>query len=95
MSTREAFVEKTKAKLNELNAEVARLEAKAKVSGTDLRVRYEEEIGKLKERREEVKATLDEFRRASESAWADLKIGLEAAWDILDTAIDSARERFK
>ncbi|WP_018123164.1 hypothetical protein [Desulfovibrio oxyclinae] len=95
MSNREEYVQKMKAKLDELNAEVSRLEAKAKGAEADLRVKYDDEIKQLKERREEAKVKLAEFQQAGDSAWQDLKIGLQGAWDILDEAIKSASARFK
>lgn len=95
MSNREEYVEKMKAKLDELNAEVDRLEAKAKGTEADLRIKYDGEIQKLKEHREKAKAKLSEFQKAGDSAWQDLKIGLQGAWDILDEAIKSASSRFK
>ena len=95
MPNREAIVQKMKAKLDELNAEVSKLEAKAQGAEADLRLRYHDQIQTLKARREEAKAKLAEFRQAGDDAWQDLKIGLQGAWDILDEAIGSARERFK
>lgn len=95
MSKREEYVQKMKAKLDELGAEVSRLEAKAKVAEADLRIKYQDEIDTLKQRRDEAKAKLAEFQQAGDDAWQDLKIGLQGAWDILDDAIKSASERFK
>lgn len=95
MSNREEYVEKMKAKLDEISAEVSRLEAKAKGAEADLRIKYQSEIDQLKERREEAKLKLAEFQRAGDGAWQDLKIGMQGAWDILDEAVKSATERFK
>lgn len=94
MSNREEIVQKIKAKVDELNAEVSRLEAKAKGTEADLRIKYNDEITKLKERREEAKAKIEEFQQAGDSAWQDLKVGLQGAWDYLDEAIKSAKSRF-
>ncbi|WP_319583240.1 hypothetical protein [uncultured Pseudodesulfovibrio sp.] len=94
MSTREEYIEKMKAKLDELNAEVSRLEAKAREAKADLSIRYKDEIENLKAKREESKARLAEFKEAGDSAWEDLKIGMQGAWDIMEEAIKSAKERF-
>ncbi|MEZ7197260.1 hypothetical protein [Pseudodesulfovibrio karagichevae] len=94
MSTRDEYIQKMKAKLDELNAEISRLEAKGRGAKADLRLRYEDEVRKLETRREEAEARLAEFRQAGESAWQDLKIGIQGAWDILEESIQSAKERF-
>jgi uncharacterized coiled-coil DUF342 family protein len=95
MSKRDEYIEKMKAKLDELNAGISRLEAKARESDSDLRIKYEDEVQKMKQRRSEAKAKLDEFQQAGKDAWQDLKTGLQGAWDSLDSAIKSANERFK
>jgi len=94
MSTREEYIQKMKAKLDELNAEVSRLEAKTRGAEANLRLKYHDEIQNLKARREEARAKLAEFKQAGDSAWEDLKIGIQGAWDILEEAIKSAKERF-
>jgi chromosome segregation ATPase len=94
MSARDEYIQKMKAKLDELNAEISRLEAKAQGAKADLRLRYGDEIRKLEARREEAEARLAEFRQAGENAWQDLKIGIQSAWDILEESIKSAKERF-
>lgn len=95
MSTREEYIQKMKAKLDEIGAEMSRLEAKAKGAEADLRIKYQDTISDLRERREEARHKLNEFQQAGDSAWQDLKIGLQGAWEIIDEAVKSASERFK
>ena len=46
--TRDAYVEKMKAKLDEWNADIAKLEAQAKQKEADARVSYQDQIETLK-----------------------------------------------
>ena len=50
MSERDAYVEKMKAKLDEWNAEIDRLEAKARGAEADARLRYNKQIESLRTR---------------------------------------------
>lgn len=95
MSKRDVYVEKMKAKLDEINAEVSRLEAKADGAEADLKIKYNDEIKKLKDKRDNAQKSLKEFQQAGDSAWQDLKAGLQGAWDILDESVKSASSKFK
>lgn len=93
--TRDAYVEKTKAKLDEWNAEIAKLEAKARQEKADAQMNLEEQIETMKKKRKSTEEDLDKLRQAGESAWEDLKAGVENAATSLGDAIRSAQSRFK
>lgn len=90
MSDRDLYIKKMKAKLDEWNADIAKLEAKADGAEADMKIKYNEKITVLKGQREEAAAKLMELRNASEDAWEEIKAGLENAWDSLDKAVKSA-----
>lgn len=94
-NTRDAYVNKMKAKLDEWNADIAKLEAKARQKEADAQQQYQARIASLKEKRESVEETLDKMRRAGTDAWDDLKAGVENAADSLGEALRSARSRFQ
>ena len=60
MSDRTAYIKKMKAKLDEWNADIAKLEAKADGAEADMKIKYNEKIDALKEQREEAAAKLME-----------------------------------
>ncbi|MDI5983371.1 coiled coil domain-containing protein [Halomonas sp. M4R5S39] len=95
MTNREAYEQKLQAKLDEWQAEVDRLRARAKGAEADARIEYQEEIDRLEAQRNEARQKLAELQRASDDAWEDVKAGVERAWDSLNEAIKSARSRFK
>lgn len=92
--TREAYVKKMKAKLDEWNAEIAKLEAKSRQVEADAKTAYEQQIESIKEKRQATRENLDTMRQAGENAWKDLKAGVENAAASLGEAIRSAQSRF-
>jgi len=95
MDKRAAYIEKIKAKLDELNAGIDVLEARGRDAQADMRIKIDEELGTLKQRREEAKAHLENLRNAGDEAWEDMKDGVELAWSSLGEAVKSAVARFK
>lgn len=91
---RDAYVKKIQAKLEEWNAEIDRLEAKADNAAADARVKYQEQIAEAKASRDDLKQKLGELRSAGDEAWRELKSGLDEAWDSLSAAVKSARSKF-
>lgn len=69
MTTRDAYIEKMKLQLDELNAKIDKLEAKAKDAKADAREKYEEEMAKLRNQSRLAVAKLDELKAAGEDTW--------------------------
>ena len=69
MSKRDAYVAKMKLQLDELNAKMAVLEAKAKEAKADARDKYNEELGKLRHQSKLAVAKLDELKASGEDKW--------------------------
>jgi DNA repair exonuclease SbcCD ATPase subunit len=93
-TTRDAYVQKIKAKLDEWNAEIDKLEAQARQKEADTQRHLQERIDLVKAKRETAEKKLDELRQAGSDAWQDLKAGLELAADAVGDALRSARSRF-
>ena len=69
MSKRDAYVAKMKLQLDELNAKMAELEAKAKEAKEDARDKYNEDLGKLRHQSQLAVAMLDELKASGEDKW--------------------------
>ncbi len=95
MSTRDEYVKKLQAKLEEWNADIDRLSAKADDVKADLRHEYAEQLEVLKAKQAVARQKMEELQKFGGSAWEDLKAGIELAWNAVAEAIDSARSRFK
>jgi uncharacterized coiled-coil DUF342 family protein len=95
MSSRDEYIRKMQAKLEEWNAEIDTLTVKAGKVTTDVKNEYNEQIESLKAKQAEARQKIEELQQAGEGAWGDLKSGIELAWTAMGEAIDSARSRFK
>ncbi len=95
MSDRDAYVDKMKAKLDEWNAEIGKMEAKSRQAEADMRLKYDEQLKKLRARRDEAEAQLKELQKASEDSWHRMRKGMDEAWDDMSRAFREAMERFR
>jgi predicted nucleic acid-binding Zn-ribbon protein len=91
MSEREQYVEKAKARIDQWNADIEKLQAKAGEAKADAKIEYEKQLRELRAQRDEAKEKLDEIAKASDSAWDDMKAGFESAWDKISSAFDTTK----
>lgn len=92
---REAHEEKLAAQLEEWNAQVALLKAKADKATAQAKIEYYETIEALQHKHDEARTKLQELKAASDEAWEDLKTGAEKAWTEVRTAFHGAASKFK
>jgi uncharacterized coiled-coil DUF342 family protein len=92
---REAYVQKLKAKIDEWNADIDKLSAKARQAKAGKEAEYREQIETLRARRSELEKKLTELQQAGESTWQDLKKGVETSWEALKEGYAAAKERFE
>ena len=95
MNSRDEYVRKMQAKLEEWNAEIDTLTAKAGEFTADAKDEYNEQIDSLKAKQAATRQKIEELQQAGDSAWGDLKSGIEMAWTAMGEAIESAKSRFK
>lgn len=72
-----AYIESMKTQLDELNANMNKLEAKAKEAKADARDAYLEEMRKLRHQSKLAGAKLDELKEASEDTWNTMTSEME------------------
>jgi len=94
MNSRDAYVQKLKAKLDEWNATIDKLQAKADQTEAESKIKYEKQLADLRAKRKEVDEKILELEQAGESAWEGLKQGLENSWDILKASFTKAKSEF-
>lgn len=95
MSSRDEYVRKMQAKLEEWNADIDTLAAKASEVTGDLKSEYSEQIAALKVKQAAAREKIEEMQKSGESAWQDLKVGIDLAWIAIGESIDSVKSRFK
>ena len=94
MSERDAYIEKAKAQLDQWNAEIDKLEAKARETSADGEIAYHETLQDLRTKRDTLEEKLQQTRESGDAAWSDVKAGVDAAWNSLSDAIQKAQSRF-
>mgnify|MGYP006309054223 CR=1 FL=1 len=95
MSMKESYEKKLQAQLDEWDAEINKLKAKADKAQADAQLEYYEKVEELRMMQEAARAKLTELREAGDDAWEDLKAGLEAARDSMGKALKAAGSRFR
>ena len=95
MATKEAYVQKLHAKIDEWNAEIDKLKAKSDSVKAKKKAEYQKELEALRSKREALKEKVDQLSGAGENAWQDLKAGIDGALKSLETAVKSAKSRFQ
>ncbi len=95
METKQAYEAKVKAQLDNLNAQIAQMKAKAAEANADAAIEYNKMIEDLSDKRDAAQVKLNEIGKASEDAWEDLKVGFESAWNDLNIAFKSAMDKFQ
>jgi hypothetical protein len=92
---RKAYEEKIDAQLEEWNAQIALLEAKADKGKAEAKIEYYKTIEALQHRQDEARTKLHELKTAGDEVWEDIKTGAEKAWDEVKTAFNIAASKFK
>ncbi|MFC6673937.1 coiled coil domain-containing protein [Marinobacterium aestuariivivens] len=95
MSMKEAYEKKMRAQLDEWDAEIRKLKARAEQAQADGQLEYYKQIEDLRQRQQHAQEKLEELQQASDTAWQDLRAGMESAWDSMAEAMRKASSRFK
>jgi len=94
MKNRDVYVKKVQAQLDEWDADIKKLKAKANKASANATLEYKSRIESLKRKQQEAGDRLDDLKSASDDAWDDLKKGLENATSVLGDSIKSAAAHF-
>jgi hypothetical protein len=81
MSQHHAYIEKMKHQLDELNLQMAALDAKAKDARAEARDTYRKEMDKLRHQSQLAAARMDEMKAATEETWESMVIEMEKVRD--------------
>jgi chromosome segregation ATPase len=95
MSTRDAYIERFKARLDQLDAEIDALEARMRAAGADARIEHEKRLKEARAKRDSARSRLSELRSAGDDAWEDIKRGAQESWEAASAAVRHAVSRFK
>ena len=94
MTQRDAYVAKMKLQLDELNAKMTELEAKAKLARTEAREKYKEEMAKLALQSKEAGHKLDQMVAAGEDTWEAMVAEMEKVRDAFSSSFNYFKSQF-
>ncbi len=94
MTTRDEYVAKLKAQLDQWNAQMAAWEAKAREAQSEAKHEYETQLERLRSHRERALGEMKRVQDASLEAWQDLARGADGAWQAMHEAFNKARSHF-
>lgn len=95
MNTQEAYKQKFEAKLKEADAEISRMKARAEGAQADTKLKIEEQLNALRNKRESFKSKLEDVQEKGTDAATEIVSGLEKAWDDLSTSLSSAKQKLQ
>lgn len=95
MNKKQIYEEKLQAQLDEWNATIDTLKAKAAKEKAEAKLSYQETIEELQHKRAAAREKLQELQLAGDDAWEELKNGVQQAWSDLGDAVKAATSKFK
>jgi len=94
LEKKEAYKKKVEAELEELEAKINLLIAKAKNASADTRIKAQNQISLLKKKYENVSEEISGLQSKSKEAWEEVTNGIDEALDDLKVSVDEAIEQF-
>ncbi len=92
---RKAYEKKLVAQLDEWNAQIDLLKAKADKVTAEAKIEYYKTIEALQRKQDVAETKLHKLKNAGDEAWEDLKTGAEKAWAEVENAFSEATSKFK
>lgn len=92
---RDAYIKELKERMDEWNAEIDLLWAKAGQAKAEAKIEYLKKLEELRAKRKVLQERIAEAEQGSESAWEALKQGLESSWITLKMSLTKAKSEFE
>jgi len=95
MNNKKLYQQKMQAQLDEWQAEMDKLRARASKAGADGQIKMNKHLQSLETKAKGMRAKLSELAKTGEDAWQPLKESLDSAWDSLKAGGREAAAKFK
>ena len=95
MAARDAYVRKLREQLDRWNAELSKLEAKARQPLAGMKDTYEKQLMELRGRRNVMQQQMAELQKAGDHAWDHLREATDKAWKAMEESVKKAWSVFK
>ena len=92
---KQLYEQKIKAQLDQWNARIDELKAKAAQKDAEARLDYQNQIEELQAKRDAFEQKLQDLQKSSEDAWEEISQGVEKAWNELGKSFEAAFSKFK
>ena len=94
LRTREEFQRNFNARLDKLDAKIAKLREEGSGVEDQAKANWDRKMAELKTKREATNANLAEVRHSSAEAWKDVRKGAVSAWNDLLKSFHDASKKF-
>lgn len=91
--TRDAYRQIFEARLKELEARIAILQARAEKASADAKIEFDQQLQVLNQKYMDARNRLKDWRASAEDAWDELRSGMEESLDELSEAVENAGKR--
>jgi|AntRauTorcE11897_2_1112592.scaffolds.fasta_scaffold203585_1 septal ring factor EnvC (AmiA/AmiB activator) len=92
---REEYIDEMAAKLKDWNAEVEKLEAKAREASAEAKKEINKEVEIFRAKKQKAEHKLDNLKKAGEDSWKELQAETKNAFEDIKGTLDNAVRRFE
>ncbi len=91
----EAYKDKARARLDQVNADIAKLRARVDEASADARAEGAKQLQEAEKKKEQIEEQLGQLSSAAQDSWDELTSGLDRSLEDVKQAVAGARETFK
>ncbi len=95
MNKKDLYLQKMKAQLDELQADVEKMKAQASYASADTKLKIIKHLNEVQDKIKTNKKKVAKLAKTSDDAWDTIKEGLETSWDSMKKAVNQAASKFK
>ncbi len=95
MTTRDEAVRKMKAKLDEWNAQMDKLENEGKAVSSDVKAKFEAQLKEVRKHSDAVKAKIEALKASGDETWEKARGEAEHAWDAFVHSVNYFKSQIK
>ena len=94
MTDQSDLAQKTKARLDQWDAQIAKAGAQMKDAEADAKIEMQNRVEEMRVARDEAGQRLSKLQSATNDAWGDVSKGFLDAWGQIERSFEKASERF-
>lgn len=95
MGSKEEYIAKLEAQLQEMSTKIDELKVQANLAKAEARDEFNRQIEIFRQRQSTALNKLDELRNSGGEVWDELKFGIDSAFDDMKKAMKNALDKLK